>query len=54
MSDTGGDTLKKTIDSANEILEKLEMDKIVDLNSEEKFKNWMLSKLELPIKFPNW
>jgi AAA15 family ATPase/GTPase len=28
MSDTGGDTLKKTIDSANEILEKLEMDKI--------------------------
>jgi adenylosuccinate synthase len=25
--------------------------KIVDLNSEEKFKNWMLSKLELPIKF---
>ncbi|MDO8490375.1 MAG: AAA family ATPase [bacterium] len=28
MSETGGDTLKKTIDSANEILEKLEIDKI--------------------------
>lgn len=28
LSETGGDTLKKTIDTANEILEKLEIDKI--------------------------